>query len=92
MSSSKAFQGLTFYVPIGSNLKKTVKQLQSLVTSHGGTFASGFSDKVRFYDLLSPLFHDFITKIASPFHFYIYLHVLDLSFFIIEAMDYRFGS
>lgn len=48
MATSKPFQGLTFYVPIGSSLKKATKQLQSLIGGHGGALSGSFNDNVRF--------------------------------------------
>jgi len=54
MASSKPFQGLTFYVPIGSSLKKTTKQLQSLIGGHGGALSGSFNDNVS-YALVSDI-------------------------------------
>lgn len=47
MSSNAALKGLVFYAPIGSSVKKSSKTLQTLITSHGGAWATAFSDKVR---------------------------------------------
>jgi preprotein translocase subunit SecA/nephrocystin-3 len=46
MATSASFKGLSFYIPIGSSLKKTAKQLQALVVSHGGNLSASFGDQV----------------------------------------------